>query len=153
MTPAPRHLALVGPTGSGKSALALEVARRLGGTELVSIDAMQVYRGMDIGTAKPTPAEQAEVPHHLIDMADPGEDYTVARFQAEAASALAAIEGRGHRALLVGGSGLYLRAVVDGLTLAGEYPSVRAELDADPATAALHRRLAALDPVGASRME
>ncbi|MGH9285183.1 MAG: tRNA (adenosine(37)-N6)-dimethylallyltransferase, partial [Acidimicrobiales bacterium] len=109
MTPAPRHLALVGPTGSGKSALALEVARRLGGTELVSIDAMQVYRGMDIGTAKPTPAEQAEVPHHLIDMADPGEDYTVARFQAEAASALAAIEGRGHRALLVGGSGLYLR--------------------------------------------
>ena len=83
---------------------------------------MQVYRGMDIGTAKPTAAEQAEVPHHLLDLADPGEDFTVAGFQAAMADALADIEARGHRALLVGGTGLYLRAVVDGLDIPGQFP-------------------------------
>ncbi len=84
--PAPRHLALVGPTASGKSALALEAARRLGDVELVSVDSMQVYRGMDIGTAKPTVAERSEVPCHLLDLADPSEDFSVARLQAAAAA-------------------------------------------------------------------
>ena len=83
--------------------------------EIVSVDSMQVYRGMDIGTAKPTESERAEVPHHLIDLADPGERFTVARFQQEADAAIAAIEARGNRALLVGGTGLYVQAVVDRL--------------------------------------
>jgi tRNA dimethylallyltransferase len=147
------HLALVGTTASGKSALAMEVARRRPDVELVSVDSMQVYRGMDVGTAKPTAAEQAEVRHHLVDVADPWEDWSVSRFQAAAADVLADIEGRGHRALLVGGTGLYLRAVVDGLDVPGQWPDVRTELEAEPDTTALHRRLAELDPVAAGRME
>lgn len=146
-------LSLVGPTASGKSAVALEMARRDRGLELVSVDSMQVYRGMDIGTAKPTAAEQADVPHHLIDLVDPDEEYDVARFQLDMADALAGIGSRGHRAVLVGGTGLYLRAATDGLTLPGRFPAVRVGLDADPDTVALHRRLAELDPVGAARME
>lgn len=153
----PRHLALVGPTASGKSALALEVARRWPDVELVSVDSMQVYRGMDVGTAKPTPAERAEVPHHLLDLAGPDEDFSLARFAAAAREALAGVEARGHRALLVGGTGLYLRAVVDDLELPGRWPEVRAALEAEAAepggAAALHRRLAALDPLAASRTE
>src|SRR5690606_18424169 len=121
--------------------------------EIVSVDSMQVYRGMDIGTAKPTPAERAEVPHHLIDLVDPWEDFTVARFTRAAREVLARIEARGHRALLVGGTGLYLRAVVDDLDVPGRFPVVRAELEAEPDTPALHRRLAELDPVAAGRME
>ena len=148
-----RHLAIVGPTASGKSALALEVARRLPDVELVSVDSMQVYRGMDIGTAKPTADEQAEVRHHLLDLAEPSEDFSVTRFQAAAEAAVADIESRGRRALFVGGTGLYLRAVVDRLDVPGQFPAVRAELDADPDTMALHRRLAELDPVAAGRME
>ena len=146
-------LSLVGPTASGKSQAALELARRDRTLELVSVDSMQVYRGMDIGTAKPTAAEQAEVAHHLIDLVDPDEEYDVARFQLDMADALAGIETRGHRAILVGGTGLYLRAATDGLTLPGRFPEVRSELDADPDTVALHRRLTELDPVGAARME
>ncbi|MDQ3642527.1 MAG: tRNA (adenosine(37)-N6)-dimethylallyltransferase MiaA, partial [Actinomycetota bacterium] len=147
-----RHLVLVGPTASGKSALAMEVARRLDDVELVSADSMQVYRGMDVGTAKPTPSEQEEVPHHLLDLADPAEDYSVARFQADAAEAIAGIEGRGHRALLVGGTGLYVQAVVDGLALPGEWPELKAELEAQPVDQ-LHRRLTRVDPLAASRIE
>lgn len=151
--PRARHLALVGATASGKSALALAVARRRPDVELVSVDSMGVYRGMDIGTAKPTPAERAEVPHHLLDVADPDEDFSVARFQAAARVAVAAIEARGHRALLVGGTGLYVRAVVDDLDLPGQYPDVRASVEAEPDTVALHRRLFGVDPVAAGRME
>ena len=127
--PARPHLALVGPTASGKSALAFAAARRLGDVELVSVDSMQVYRDMDIGTAKPTPVERAEVPCHLLDLADPSEDFSVARFQAAAAAAIADIERRGRRALLVGGTGLYLQAVVDQLSLPGQCPAVRDELE------------------------
>ncbi len=143
---------LVGPTASGKSALAFEVARRLGDVELVSADSMQVYRGMDVGTAKATAAEQAEVPHHLLDLADPGEDFSVARFQAAAADAIAGIEARGHRALVVGGTGLYVQVVVDGLALPGEWPDVKIELEGQPAEE-LYRRLTELDPLAASRIE
>jgi tRNA dimethylallyltransferase len=144
---------LVGATASGKSALALEVARRDDSWELVSVDSMQVYRGMDIGTAKPSAEEQAEVPHHLIDLLDPWEDGTVAWFQQEARAAIAAIEARGHRALLVGGTALYVQAVVDDLDIPGQYPAIRAELDAVGSTPDLHARLSELDPLAASRME
>jgi tRNA dimethylallyltransferase len=148
-----RHLAIVGPTASGKSALALALARHHPDVELVSLDSMQVYRGMDIGTAKPTPAEQAEVPHHLIDLADPDEEMTVARFQQEFRTTIAALEAAGRRAVLVGGTGLYLRAVVDDLDIPGQFPEVRAGLEQEPDTAALHARLAELDPIAAGRME
>ena len=148
----PRHLALVGTTASGKSALALQVARAHPDIELVSVDSMQVYRGMDIGTAKPTPAERSEVPHHLIDIADPDEDFTVARFQLAAGAAIVDIEARGRRALLVGGTGLYLRAIVDGLSIPGRYPEVVEQLGGT-ATTDLHERLLDLDPVAAARME
>jgi tRNA dimethylallyltransferase len=154
----PRHLALVGPTASGKSALAIEVARRLGDVELVSVDSMQVYRGMDVGTAKATAAERAEVAHHLLDVADPWEEFSVTRFQAEAEAAIAGIEARGHRALLVGGTGLYLQAIVDRLAVPGRWPEVRAELEEEvarepAAVGALHRRLAVADPTAAARIE
>jgi tRNA dimethylallyltransferase len=153
------HLALVGCTASGKSALALEAAKRLTEhghgppVELLSVDSMQVYRGMDIGTAKPSAADRAGVVHHLIDLTDPDDDFTVTRYQAAAREALAAIEARGHRALLVGGTGLYFQAVVDQLSPPGRYPEIRAVLEADPDTAALHRRLTDRDPVAAARME
>jgi tRNA dimethylallyltransferase len=150
---APRPVALVGTTASGKSALALDLARRDPTIEIVSVDSMQVYRGMDIGTAKPTPADRAEVPHHLIDIADPWDEFTVAWFAAEARRAVDDIAARGRRALLVGGTGLYLQAVVDELQVPGRYAEVRATLDAEPDTAALHARLAELDPVAAGRME
>jgi tRNA dimethylallyltransferase len=150
--PAGPHLVLVGPTASGKSALATEIARRRPDVELVSVDSMQVYRGMDVGTAKPAPAEQADVPVHLLDLADPAEDFSVARFQAAAFSVLGQIESRGHRALLVGGTGLYLRAVVDGLHVPPRWPDIKAELEADPDTARLHRRLEELDPLAAGRV-
>jgi len=148
-----RHAVLVGATASGKSALALELARRDPSWELVSADSMQVYRGMDIGTAKPSAAERAEVPHHLLDLLEPWEDGTVAWFQGEARAAIADIERRGRRALLVGGTALYVQAVVDDLDIPGQYPEVRAILESDPDTAALHAQLAALDPLAASRME
>ena len=147
-----RHLALVGTTASGKSALALSVARANPDIELVSVDSMQVYRGMDIGTAKPSKSERAEVPHHLIDIADPCEEFTVARFQRAADEAIADIEARGNRALLVGGTGLHLRAIVDGLSIPGRYPEVVDELGGT-ATKVLHDRLVQLDPIAAARME
>jgi tRNA dimethylallyltransferase len=131
----------------------LALARAHDDIEIVSIDSMQVYRGMDIGTAKPTMAERDEVPHQLLDLADAREDFTVTRFQAAFGEAMAGIEARDHRALLVGGTGLYLRATIDGLEIPGQFPEVRDGLEADADTAALHRRLAELDPVAAARME
>jgi tRNA dimethylallyltransferase len=148
-----RHLALVGPTASGKTAVAVAVAAALGDVEIVTVDSMQVYRGMDVGTAKPGRGERGGVAHHLIDIADPGEEWTLTRWTAAATEAVAAIEGRGHRALLVGGTGLYFQALVDGLRPPPRYPETARALDADPDTAGLHRRLAALDPVAAARIE
>jgi tRNA dimethylallyltransferase len=146
-------MALVGCTASGKSAVAMALARQLGPpVEVVCVDSMQVYRGMDIGTAKPSAADRAEVPHHGLDLVEADEDFTVARYQAEVERALAAIEGRGARALLVGGTGLYFQAVVDRLTPPGRYPTVRAVLEATPDTEALYRCLCDLDPLAASRM-
>ena len=150
---AERPLVIVGPTASGKSDLAMGVARLIGGAEIVTLDSMQVYRGMDIGTATPTAAEQTEVPHHLIDLVDPSEDFAVAELQARARAVIDEIRGRGGVPVLVGGTGLYVRAVIDELRIPGRYPEVRAELEAEPDTAALHRRLVELDPLAAGRME
>jgi len=148
---------LVGPTASGKSALALAVAEARPGTEVVSVDSMAVYREMDIATAKPSIAARRRVPHHMLDVADPGAEYGVARYQAEARIALEDIQARGARALLVGGTGLYLRAVVDGLHIPGQWPELAASLHARAAgsggCAQLHAQLRELDPVAAARIE
>jgi tRNA dimethylallyltransferase len=120
--------------------------------EVLCVDSMQVYRGMDIGTAKSSWADRQEIPHHLLDLVEPDADFTVARFQAAAQEALVAVEARGGRALLIGGTGLYFQAVVDRLTPPGRYPEVRAALEGEPDTSALYRRLQELDPVAASRM-
>jgi tRNA dimethylallyltransferase len=167
--PAPT-VALVGPTAAGKSHIALEVAEaasRAGEdpVELVSVDSMAVYRGMDLGTAKPTPEQQGQVPYHLLDLVDPSKEFTVQQFQAAARHALDGIAGRGHPALLVGGTGLYLRSIVDDLHFPGRFPEVAASLAATvdaggpegsagslAALASLHQRLADLDPVGAGRV-
>ena len=125
----------------------------MGDVEIISVDSMQVYRGMDIGTAKPTRAERDEIPHHLIDVVDPADDYDLAQFQREGREAIAAVRDRGHTPLLVGGTALYLQAVLDDLELPGQFPAVKADLEADPDTESLHAKLAALDPVAASRME
>lgn len=150
---APPPLAILGVTASGKSALAMELARRRGDVELISVDSMQVYRGMDIGTAKPSPAERSEVRHHLIDLVGPSDLFDVSLFQAAVRKALTDIAARGKRAVLVGGTGLYLRSIVDDLEIPGRYPEVLAELAADPDTVELHRRLAELDPLAADRID
>jgi tRNA dimethylallyltransferase len=125
--------------------------------EVVSADSMSVYRGMDIGTAKPTRQERAEVPHHCLDLADPSEEFTVRRYQEAARAAITAVERRGGRVLLVGGTGLYLRAVLDPLAIPPRYPDVAAELEAESDTdgglAALYRRLVTLDAPAAARIQ
>lgn len=151
-----RTIALLGPTASGKSSVALVVAERNPSLEIVSIDAMQVYRGMDIGTAKPSVDEQARVRHHLIDIVDPAEEFTVARFQREYRDARADIAARGRHALLVGGTGLYARAAIDSLEIPGQWPAIRSRLEREAeenGAPALYRRLAALDPAAATKME
>lgn len=151
------HLALVGPTASGKSALALRVAQHLGDVEIVSVDSMQGYRGMDIGTAKPTADDRAAVPHHLLDLADPTDDLNVARYQELARAAVAEIAARGKRALLVGGTGLYFQAIVDDLRFPGEDLELRAELErrtAEPGgIARAYADLERQDPLAASRID
>ena len=130
----------------------MAVAAELGDVHLISVDSMQVYRGMDIGTAKPTALHRALVPHHCIDIVDPWEDFTVADFREAHDEALAEIAATGGRALLVGGTGLYHRVVVDDFDLPGQWPELRAELSSeDPES--LHARLAALDPVAAGKIE
>jgi tRNA dimethylallyltransferase len=133
------------------------LAGQRGGLEIVSLDSMQVYRGMDIGTAKPTPAERAAVPHHLIDVADPADDWSVRATQDAARTAITQIEARGNRALLVGGTGLYVRAVVDDLAVPGTDGRVRAALEARVATDEGLRdaftELQQRDPLAAARIE
>ena len=135
----------------------MTVAERLGDVEIVSVDSMQVYRGMDVGTAKPTPADRARVPHHMIDIAGPGEDFSVARFQAEARAAILDVERRGRRALLVGGTGLYLQAVVDDLCFPPEDLELRELIDArypgDDGLAHAYTDLTLRDQTAASRIE
>ena len=133
--------------------MAMAVARELGDVDLVSVDSMQVYRGMDIGTAKPSASERAEVRHHLLDLVEPADEFTVAEFRIAYSAAVASIGHAGRRALLVGGTGLYHRVVVDDFDLPGQWPDLRAELEADPDTDALFARLAELDPLAAAKME
>jgi tRNA dimethylallyltransferase len=146
---------LLGPTASGKSAAALELAQRMP-LEIVSADSAQVYRGMDIGTAKPDNATRAGVPHHLIDIIDPHAAYSAARFRADALAAIAAIRARGRIALVVGGTMLYFKALREGLSqLPGAEPRIRAELDARAAVQgwpAMHADLARVDPITAARL-
>ena len=144
-------VAVVGPTATGKSDLGLALARELGG-EVVNADALQLYRGMDVGTAKLAPAERGGVPHHLLDELDPGEDASVAWYRERARSVLGVLAARGGRAVVVGGSGLYVRALLDRLEFPGTDPQVRAELEdrvQREGPGVLHDELARLDPVAA----
>ena len=147
--------ALLGPTASGKTGAALRIAEALG-AEILSVDSMLVYRGMDVGTAKPTASERGRVPHHLVDLVEPSQPFSVAAFQAAARRAAEDVRRRGTTPLLVGGSGLYFRAVVDDLEFPGTEAGIRGALEGE-ATAIgpdrMHRRLAELDPVAASKIE
>ncbi|MGN6390336.1 MAG: tRNA (adenosine(37)-N6)-dimethylallyltransferase MiaA [Burkholderiaceae bacterium] len=148
-------VALLGPTASGKTAAALEVAHRMP-VEIVSVDSALVYRGMDIGTAKPSPAERATVRHHLIDILDPSESWSAMAFRDAALALIADIHARGRLPLLVGGTMLYYKALIEGLdALPPADPAIRAELDRDAerlGVPALHARLAGLDPDTAARL-
>lgn len=151
----PPLICLMGPTGAGKTACALALAREFP-IEVVSVDSAQVYRGLDIGTAKPDPAERRRLPHHLVDVCDPAEAYSAARFAEAARLAVADIRARGRTPLLVGGTGLYLRALLEGLSsLPAADPVVRAALQAELArdgAPALHARLCTIDPRSAGRI-
>ncbi len=146
---------LMGPTAAGKSALALALARDLD-VEIVSVDSAQVFRGLDVGTAKPDAATRAAVPHHLVDVIDPDQAYSAARFRTDALAAVAAIRARGRLPLLVGGTMLYFKALTEGLSaLPPADPAVRAALDRRAAASgwpALHGELARVDPATAARL-
>jgi len=149
-------VALVGPTASGKSAVAHALAfEQHDQVEILTVDAMTVYRGMDLATAKPTRTERSEVSYHLLDLVEPSEGFTVAQFQDAARVAADDVWRVGHKVLYVGGTGLYGRAVLDNLSIPGQYPHVRALLDARAADElpVLYAELALLDPLAASRME
>ncbi len=146
-------IAIFGPTAVGKTALSIKLAEQLHG-EIVSADSRQVYRGMDIGTAKPTADEQRRVPHHLIDVVDPDETFTLSEYQHFAYAAIADIHARGHVPFLVGGSGLYVRAVLEGLTIPRAAPNHarRAELEHEGAVR-LYAHLQQLDPAAAAKID
>jgi tRNA dimethylallyltransferase len=148
-------LVIVGPTGAGKTAAAIRVAQAVGG-EVVTADSMQVYRGMDIGTAKPTRAERAGIPHHLLDLVAPDEAFSVGQYQAQADAVIADIHARGRVPILSGGTGFYIRAVLERPTYPPPTdPALRAALQLEAAQGtpeALHARLAAVDPLTAARL-
>jgi tRNA dimethylallyltransferase len=148
---APALRVICGPTASGKTALAVELATRLGG-EIVSADSQQVYRHFDLGTAKPTPAQLAAVPHHLLSCVEPGEPFSAARFLALAEGAIAGIQARGRPVVVVGGTGLYVRVLLHGVVpTPGRDEALRAALELRP-DAELHAELAAVDPESAARL-
>ena len=150
-----RPIAVVGPTATGKSELAVELALAVGDGEVVNADAMQLYRGMDIGTAKLTVEERRGVPHHLMDVLDVADTASVAAYQRDARAAIDDILGRGRTPILVGGSGLYVAAVLDDLEFPGTDAAVRAGLEAELAVvgaAELHHRLAVADPTAAAKI-
>jgi len=150
-----RVVGLVGPTAVGKTELSLDLAERLG-AEIVSVDSMQIYRGMDIGTAKADAAQRARVSHHMLDLFEPARELTVAEFQERARAAIEDITARSRTPLLVGGSGLYMRAVVDELRFPPRSPEVRSVLEEEAeerGAEALHARLGALDPAAAAKIE
>jgi len=148
-------VALVGPTASGKSAIAHQVALSMPGfVEIACVDSMTVYRGMDIGTAKPSTADQAEAPYHLLDLVDASEEFTLSQFQSAAREATDLIWALGGAVLYVGGTGLYGRAVLDNFDIPGQFPEVRAALEArTDDLPALYAELQMLDPTAAATME
>ena len=156
MNAALQWLGLAGPTASGKTALALALARHWP-VEIVSVDSALVYRGMDIGTAKPSAAEQAAAPHHLLDIIGPEQSYSAAQFVADARRLIAEIRARGRWPLLVGGTMMYFKALVDGIDdMPAADPAIRAAIDAEAAQLgwpALHARLAEVDPITAARLK
>jgi tRNA dimethylallyltransferase len=151
----PALVALAGPTASGKSAAALALAQALH-AEIISVDSALVYRGMDIGTAKPTPAERSQVPHHLVDIRDPAQPYSAAEFAADAQRLAGEIHARGRRVVLAGGTMLYFKALFEGLAaMPGADPTLRAQIEAEAAQdgwPALHAQLARVDPATAARL-
>jgi len=153
--PEPLAVLLLGPTGSGKTALSLALGERFGG-EIVSCDSVAVYRGMDLGTAKPTAAERARLPHHLIDVADPDQPFTAGEYSRQARAVLSEIASRGRLPIVTGGTGLYLRALTEGLFAGPERQlELRARLQRSRARQGegwLHRLLARLDPASAARI-
>lgn len=157
---AARVVSIVGPTASGKTGLGIAIARRLAErgerAEIVNADAYQMYRGMDIGTAKPTAEEQAAVPHHLIDIIDPDDTMTVARFQQLARRTITELQSHGIRPILVGGSGLYARAAIDDISFPGTDPKIRERLERrerEEGAGVLFEELRAKDPQAAARMD
>ena len=148
-----KPIVILGPTASGKSDAAMAAAQANGNTHIVVCDAMQVYKRMDIGTAKPTTEDQQLVQHHCIDLVAPSARFTVSDYQKDARSAVAKIHETGAHALVVAGTGLYLTSLIDELSFPGEWPAVRAELQREPDVAALYRHLKALDPVAAKNIE
>jgi tRNA dimethylallyltransferase len=152
--PWPEVVAVVGPTASGKSAVAVDLAVRIGG-EIVNADAFQVYRGMDIGTAKPSDADRRRVPHHMLDLLDVTQEMSVAQYQGLGRAVLREIAGRGAPAVVVGGSGLYVRALLDDLRFPGSDPTIRARWEAELdrlGAPALHEVLAQRDPAAAAHI-
>ena len=148
-----KPVVVLGPTASGKSDSCMAAAITNGNTELVVCDAMQVYKRMDIGTAKPTVQDQAQVPHHCIDLVNPNERFTVSDYQVKGRAAVADIASRGKNALVVAGTGLYLTSLIDELNFPGEWPEVRRELQQEPDVSRLYRQLKELDPEAASKIE
>ena len=144
---------VLGPTASGKSDVAMAAATQRGEVHIIAADAMQVYTRMDIGTAKPTPADRDQVIHHGLDLAEPSERYTVARYMDDIAVARETIDSQNAAELIVGGTGLYVTAIVDGLQMPGEWPEIRATLEARDDTEALFAELFALDPEATTKME
>ncbi|MEO5973698.1 MAG: tRNA (adenosine(37)-N6)-dimethylallyltransferase MiaA [Ilumatobacteraceae bacterium] len=146
-------IVIVGPTASGKSDTAMAAAITHGNTQIIACDAMQVYRHMDIGTAKPTDNDRSRVAHHCLDLVEPTERFTVSEYQSYSRQAVRQVHASGARALVVAGTGLYLTALIDDLNFPGEWPDVRTELEREPSVEVLYSRLQELDPTAARRIE
>jgi tRNA dimethylallyltransferase len=150
-----RSVVVLGPTASGKSDAAMTAAalQPKGSVHVIVADSMQVYKRMDIGTAKPSAADQALIPHHCLDVAEPNDRHTVAHYVENVAAARLAISDADASELIVGGTGLYVTAIVDGLDMPGEYPEIRAELEANEDTEAMFAQLLSLDPEATTKMD
>jgi tRNA dimethylallyltransferase len=148
-----KPIVVLGPTASGKSDSAMAVAIASGNAQIVVCDAMQVYKRMDIGTAKPTLEDQQKIKHHCIDLVEPSKRFTVSDYQIAARAAVASIHEQDNNAVVVAGTGLYLTSLIDDLSFPGEWPEIRRELQEEPDVNTLYRRLKALDPVAAANIE
>jgi tRNA dimethylallyltransferase len=148
-----KSVVVLGPTASGKSDVAMAAATSVPNVHIIAADAMQVYRRMDVGTAKPTEEDQRRVVHYGVDIAEPSERYSVARFVDDVAAARKKISKAGASELIVGGTGLYVTALVDGLSMPGDYPKIRAQLEANRDTQALYEQLTELDPEAVKKID